>query len=110
MSLGNWLAYWYESHSKPRIRSSTRETYGSCIRLHIIPEIGGVPLNKLTLNDLQQFYGRFKKSSVRPDGAYVSRHLPTSTAASAKQRRRRALQSRGENCPNHSGKAENDQF
>ena len=110
MSLGNWLAYWYESHSKPKIRSSTRETYGSCIRLHIIPEIGGVPLNKLTQNDLQQFYGRFKKSSVRPDGAYMSRRLPTSTAASAKQRRRRVLQSRGENCPNHSGKAENDQF
>ena len=32
------------------------------IRLHIIPEIGDIPLNKLTQNDLQQFYGRLKKS------------------------------------------------
>ena len=32
------------------------------IRLHIIPEIGDILLNKLTQNDLQQFYGRPKKS------------------------------------------------
>ena len=39
-----------------------RQTYESRIRLHIIPEIGDIPLNKLTQNDLQQFYGRLKKS------------------------------------------------
>ena len=32
------------------------------LRLHIIPEIGSIPLNKLSQNDLQQFYGRIKKS------------------------------------------------
>ena len=62
MPFGDWLAYWYENHSKPKIRPTTQETYESRIRLHIIPEIGGIPLNKLTQNDLQQFYGRLKKS------------------------------------------------
>ena len=62
MSFGDWLTYWYENHSKPKIRPTTQETYESRIRLHIIPEIGDIPLNKLTQNDLQQFYGRLKKS------------------------------------------------
>ena len=62
MPFGDWLTYWYENHSKTKIRPTTQETYESRIRLHIIPEIGGIPLNKLTQNDLQQFYGRLKKS------------------------------------------------
>ena len=62
MPFGDWLTYWYENHSKPKIRPTTQETYESRIRLHIIPEIGDIPLNKLTQNDLQQFYGWLKKS------------------------------------------------
>lgn len=62
MAFGDWLTYWYENHSKPKIRPTTQETYESRIRLHIIPEIGDIPLNKLTQNDLQQFYGRLKES------------------------------------------------
>ena len=62
MPFGDWLTYWYENHSKPKIRPTTQETYESRIRLHIIPEIGDIQLNKLTQNDLQQFYGRIKKS------------------------------------------------
>ena len=62
MAFGDWLTYWYENHSKPKIRPTTQETYESRIRLHIIPEIGSIPLNKLTQNGLQQFYGRLKKS------------------------------------------------
>ena len=88
MAFGDWLTYWYENHSKPKIRPTTQETYESRIRLHIIPEIGDIPLNKLTQNDLQQFYGRLKKSgrkrftdkygrrTVRPNGAHVPRHMP----------------------------------
>lgn len=62
MPFGGWLEYWYENHSKPKIRPTTQETYESRIRLHIVPEIGSIPLNKLTQNDLQQFYGRLKKN------------------------------------------------
>ena len=53
MPFGDWLTYWYENHSKPKIRPTTQETYESRIRLHIIPEIGDIPLNKLTQADLQ---------------------------------------------------------
>ena len=62
MRFGDWIEYWYENHCKPKIRPTTQATYESRIRLHIVPEIGDIPLNKLTQNDLQQFYGRVKKN------------------------------------------------
>ena len=62
MRFGDWLEYWYETHSKPKIRPTTQLGYESRIRLHIAPEIGSIPLNKLTQNDLQQFYARLKKN------------------------------------------------
>ena len=62
MPFGDWLEYWYENHSKPKLRPTTQANYESRIHLHIVPEIGKIPLNKLTQNDLQQFYARLKKT------------------------------------------------
>lgn len=62
MAFGDCLNYWYETHSKPKLRPTTQVNYENCIRAHIIPEIGKIPLNKLTQNDLQQFYARLKKT------------------------------------------------
>ncbi len=62
MRFGDWLDYWYENHSEPKLRITTQANYENCIRLHIAPEIGHIPLNKLTQNDLQQFYARLKKN------------------------------------------------
>ena len=62
MRFADWLDYWYETHCKPNIRTSTQSGYEDRIRLHIKPELGEIPLNRLTQNDLQQFYGRLKKS------------------------------------------------
>lgn len=62
MRFGDWIEYWYENHAKPKLRPTTQANYEDRIRLHIIPELGDIPLNKLTQNDLQQFYGRLKKN------------------------------------------------
>ena len=62
MRFADWLDYWYETHCKPNIRTSTQSGYEDRIRLHIKPELGEISLNRLTQNDLQQFYGRLKKS------------------------------------------------
>lgn len=62
MRFADWLEYWYENHSKPKLRPTTQAGYEGRIRLHIILEIGQIPLNKLTQNDLQQFYARLKKN------------------------------------------------
>ena len=62
MRFSDWMEYWFENHAKPKIRPSTQVGYWDRIRLHINPELGHIPLNKLTQNDLQQFYGRLKKN------------------------------------------------
>ncbi|WP_312636521.1 site-specific integrase [Oscillibacter sp.] len=62
MPFGDWLNYWFEHHSKPKLRPTTEAGYESRIRLHIVPALGKIQLNNLTQNDLQQFYARLKKT------------------------------------------------
>jgi integrase len=62
MNFGEWLDFWYRQYCKMTIRPTTQATYENRIYNHIIPEIGKIPLSKLTQNDLQQFYARLKKS------------------------------------------------
>jgi integrase len=54
------MDFWYQNHCKPRLRPKTQEEYEGRIYQHIIPELGNIPLGKLTKNDLQQFYNRLK--------------------------------------------------
>ena len=65
MPFGDWMDFWYQNFSKPKIRQTTQECYENRIYNHIIPEIGKIPMNKLTHNDLQQFYARLKKGGRR---------------------------------------------
>ena len=62
MPFGEWMAFWYETYCKPQISPRTQEGYADRIYKHIIPELGQIPLNELTQNDLQQFYARLKTS------------------------------------------------
>ena len=62
MTFGEWLQFWYNNYCKPGVRESTRNCYEGRIRLHILPALGHIKLNKLTENDLQQFYTNLKKS------------------------------------------------
>ena len=61
MPFGEWLDFWYQNYSKPKIRPTTQACYEGKIYQHIIPELGKLPLNQLTQKDLQQFYARMKK-------------------------------------------------
>ena len=61
MRFGDWMDYWYQNCCRPRLRDNTRQGYENSIYKHIIPELGIIPLNKLTQNDLQQFYVRLKE-------------------------------------------------
>lgn len=62
MRFGDWLEFWYEHYSKPKLRPTTQAIYEAGMRNHIIPELGAIRLDKLTQNDLQQFYTRMKSS------------------------------------------------
>ena len=60
MSFGRWMKFWYEHFCKPGIRASTQAHYENHIYDHIIPDIGDIPLDKLTQADLQQYYAKLK--------------------------------------------------
>ena len=62
MLFGDWIDFWYQNFSKPKLRPTTQACYEGRIYTHIIPGIGQIPLCKLTQNELQQFYARLKKS------------------------------------------------
>ena len=65
MPFGEWIDFWYQTYCKHTIRLTTQLEYESRIYSHIIPEIGTIPLNKLTQSDLQQFYARTKSNGRR---------------------------------------------
>ncbi len=62
MPFGDWIDYWYQTYSKPTLRLTTQAGYEERIYKHIIPQIGKIPLNKLSQNDLQQFYSYLKRN------------------------------------------------
>ncbi len=62
MAFGDWMDFWYQQYEKQRIRPTTQAHYENLIYNHVVTDVGKIPLNKLTQNDLQQFYGRLKVS------------------------------------------------
>ena len=59
--LGDWLDFWYQSYKKPNLRPNTQMSYERRIYQHIIPALDSTQLDKLTTNDIQQFYTRLKQ-------------------------------------------------
>ncbi len=62
MAFGEWLDFWYQNYSKPRLWPKSQLDYENSIYRHIIPALGKILLVELTANDLQQFYAQMKKS------------------------------------------------
>ena len=73
MLVRDWLDYWYQNYSKPRLRQTTQLSYEGWIYNHLIPGLGDIPLNQLTQAELQQFFRRMKESGRK---ANVERRGP----------------------------------
>lgn len=61
ISFGDWMDFWFREFATPRLKESTRETYGYRIYKQIIPRLGHIPLKELKQADLQGFYASLKK-------------------------------------------------
>ena len=59
--LGDWLDLWYRSYKKPNLRPNTQMSYERRIYQHIIPSLGNIQMDKLTTNDIHQFYTKLKQ-------------------------------------------------
>ena len=55
-TVGQWMDVWYEYYAKIKVRVSSHKTYEGYIKNHIKPNIGTIPLSKLTTLDLQMMY------------------------------------------------------
>ena len=106
MRFADWLDYWYETHCKPNIRTSTQSGYEDRIRLHIKPELGEIRLNRLTQNALQQFYARLKKSGRKTRTEYYGEGCPTAWCGCVTRpaaRRFKGLYRMGSSAPSRRG-------
>ena len=52
MTFGEWIDFWYQNYSKPKLRPTTQASYEGAIYKHIIPALGKIPLSELTSNHL----------------------------------------------------------
>ena len=57
-TVGEWMEVWFQDYAKIKVRPSSHQTYQGYIHNHIRPNIGDIPLEKLTSLDLQKFYKR----------------------------------------------------
>ncbi len=96
MPFGDWMDFWYQNYCKPGLRENTQEGYEIRIYKHIIPELGKIPLNKLTQSDLQQFYAKVKTSGrlIRTEkfGAGLSERMVRVCHANCRSALERAVQ------------------
>jgi len=96
MSFGEWIDFWYQTYCKHTLRVTTKGNYENRIYNHIIPEIGMIPLNKLTQYDLQQFYARTKsggrKIRVEAYGAGLSDRMIRAVHANCRSALEKAVQ------------------
>jgi integrase len=66
LTVATYMTRWLEDTAKPTIEDTTYERYEQLIRLHIVPEIGHLRLNKLTPAHLQQLYARKLEEGLSP--------------------------------------------
>ncbi|HHU87405.1 MAG TPA: site-specific integrase [Peptococcaceae bacterium] len=67
LTTGDWIKQWLVDYMKPSLRTTTWASYDHIAKLHIIPVIGKIPLNRLTTSDLQKLYSE-KLANGRVDG------------------------------------------
>ncbi len=61
-TIGTWMDAWFENVAKIKVRPSSHQTYRGYIDNHIKPNIGNIPLEKLTTMELQKLYRKLLTS------------------------------------------------
>lgn len=96
MTFGEWMDFWYQNYSKPRLRKTTQQNYETWIYDHAIPELGKIPLKKLSQSDLQLFFNEMKRNGrliyVEQRGAEMSEKSVRSCYAVCKMALEKAVQ------------------
>ena len=65
-TLEQFLLWWLRDDKRPSVRSSTYQGYERKVRLHIVPELGKIRLDRLTTQRLQSFLNMKLQSGLAP--------------------------------------------
>ena len=66
VALRDYLNRWLSESVQPTLSASTLQSYSSIVRVHIGPELGRIPLTRLTAQDVQSFLNRKQASGLAP--------------------------------------------
>ncbi len=67
ITVAEFFNRWLQDHAKAAVRPATFDMYEMLTRVHIVPEIGHIRLEKITPMDVQRFIAR-KREGPRADG------------------------------------------
>jgi hypothetical protein len=62
-TVGAWLAHWLDTIAGPQIRPMTYRSYEQVIRLHIVPHIGSIRLDRLTAEDIRRMHRAIQRGT-----------------------------------------------
>src|SRR5438105_6961080 len=65
-TMKQFMEYWLEDVHRPTIRTSSYANYRSILDTHILPALGHIPVQKLTLQHIQKFYASKLKEGLSP--------------------------------------------
>lgn len=64
-TVGGYLAQWLDA-TAPTVKPRTVHTYAGVVKRHLTPELGAIPLGKLSAMDVQALYGRLLARGLHP--------------------------------------------
>jgi integrase len=73
-TVAQFLTYWLEHHVRSSVRPRTYESYELLSRVHIVPELGRIPLQQLAPQRIQAFLAAKLKNGKAPQ---TVRHMRT---------------------------------
>lgn len=65
-TVGSYITSWFEDIHKPTIKPTTARGYEVNIRLHIVPSLGDIPLDKLNRQDIIRLHNTMQANRSRP--------------------------------------------
>jgi len=66
MTVGEMLTFWLDNVARHTVRETTAKGYADTIRVHIVPALGSVALQKLTPAQVQAFYSQKLTDGASP--------------------------------------------
>jgi integrase len=69
MTVGQYLTHWQDNVAKPSVRETTWASYERCVRLHLIPNLGGIKLAQLRPVHVEQFFADISRAGVSKGNA-----------------------------------------